>query len=549
MRYERANLQTPAQTFTGGGTSAAVNVATSSIQSLSARLEQFSNMKMAQAGQEAQTEAARDAGFDIVKRRNKIANIRKNIPSVHEQTNQIDKLMEGARQADETIYGRAYNTAAKAAYSDQVVVDAKAAADIANVHAKGDPEAFQTMYSNFEKQTVAEAPDPYMGAIAKRAFLEHGAETYKKISLAKQKQTDLMDKNTYISSKKIIRDDYLKAAKGNDLAKMGDIEQRYLASSRTAIKRGFTNESLVGFEIREIQKEAYMETAMEQFRTSDNRIAYLDNMRKNKQLNSEDTSKLIDRMHKMIESEVKDYETRDILTEKEHEDLIEKTTASLNIKLLDKTLSEEDLGDALRAETITLSQYDNYKKRIKEVEVEDDEDEYLNFFYNLDAVDENDIMTADMSDEQKFKLIEKKRSRVKMTEAEARRLGEWQRVGDGKQAIAELRGYFEIIDGTIIQKLDFDNELIQDYMKLNKEMYNYVKTVDLEQKAEKALEYIRVRLDEYKAGEIIGTKPYKKRKDTEATAEAEAKRLKLAKEKEEIEGQSGFRAFFFKENK
>ena len=539
-RFQGLNV-TPAQGTTGqAGAQAVFSQVAGGVSDLAARLQAFSKKSLAEAGALTQQQAAIDATLDISKRKAKIAKIRDTILDPKQQQVEIDKLIEGKRREDNTIYSNAYNNAANSAYANQIIVDAKSAADIATVEAKGSKDSFAEIYQQFERETVKNAPTKELAIIAKRSFLQYGSGAYKSLGLSEFRENEKRNKEAYSSAVKQFENDYLEATRENDIVKQGDTFSKYIAASQSAIKSGYTTPEQVNFEISRINKLAFTERNMEGFRTSDDRVSFLKTFRENKELNEEETAAAISRMHNMMKSEQEDIEIIERAEEREDRRSRKETKRGLDIALVSGELSRGMIEEAVKGKAITLTEADSYLERAKTLGItKTDTGAYLNMFNNLDITSETQIMNnAFLSDEDKLELLKEKEANEKLSNAEAEKLGKWQLTVNGKQAISSIRNHFGIFEGTLMAKIDIENQLGKDFIKIQRKHFDEVQRLPLEERGLKSLDIADRLLMEYEAGEIQGTQPFINKKS--ATIEEEQSEPPKA---EEIRGQGGFIKF------
>lgn len=511
-RYQRANLQTPSSSYSGSGGSTAMSVAASTMETLSSRLETFSKSFYQQAGQEAQAEAIKDATLDIAVRKEKVDTILSSDEDPENKRQKIESILEGKRKADATIYGRAYNDAASAAYSNQVTVDAKAAADLATVQAKGDPSAFYAMYNSFEKETVNNAPSTEMAITAKRSFLQYGSAAYKSISIEAFKKQDALEKETYDKVAQQLRDDYIVAVKNNDLVAQEEVKSKYAAASVRAIDKGWSTPELVQVELQQVHKQAMTETTLTEFRNTTNKVSFLQKFRGNTVFSQEETEKLVDRMHKIQQNEVDDYKIQIDKEETFARQVKIQGQKALRIKIVNGTATDKDLEDAFIAGVLSSSEYDDMEERKRTPGVsKTDKQVVANVTKDIDIISYDEIWDLKtVSPEDKMKLVKEKQSREKASEAELKEQGKWTSTQTGQQARRELKNHFGMFEGTLISQIDINGNLQKDFVALDSLLFDRVESLPVEQRASQSLALSRQLLQEYNEGKITGTSKYGK---------------------------------------
>jgi len=178
--YQRANVQVASP---GGQAGASGLMAKAQgDMSLAQKLSNFSGQLTGIAGSMAKDQAAKDAVVDIQKRKQQVLDIQKKGLDAETEQAEIDKIVEGRERKLFGVYSQAYNNAALSAYSNQVQVDAKGAADIAEAQAGVDPDAFINAYKGSGAETVKGAPSEHTKVVAQQAITKYGAERYKKLT-------------------------------------------------------------------------------------------------------------------------------------------------------------------------------------------------------------------------------------------------------------------------------------------------------------------------------------------------------------------------------
>jgi len=153
--------------------------------SLAQKLSTFSSQLGQLAGNMAQDQAGKDAVRDVHNRKQKIADINNDDTlDDTERSEQISNLSEGANKAFVGVYSRAYDSAAKAAYSNQITVDAKEASNQAMIKANGDANMYAKQMKEFRDATVPNAPSEETGIIADLAINQYGSQGFKQLKMA-----------------------------------------------------------------------------------------------------------------------------------------------------------------------------------------------------------------------------------------------------------------------------------------------------------------------------------------------------------------------------
>jgi len=496
-RYQSANLQ-QGQIGSGSGAQAALGESARGFQSLSSKLSDFSTIAMGQHQAVKTTEAARNATIDVNRRKKKIQEIEARGGSQEE----INNVLEGQMKKDDTIYGRAYNTNFGAAYANQVTIDAKSSVEMAMVEAKKtrDPgKAFIESYPKYSQKVVRHAPTEELAIIAQQQFDQYGSTAYKALEMERIKQGNVQLKDSFDNTLKLLEEQFM----SGDKTQKGKAYTQYLKASEDGIKNGWTNEGSVKYNLNRINKASYTEDRFKAFKVSKDPIAFLDSFRENTTLTTQETEDALGKMHSMLKSKTDDYKLVEAEDTKEEEATKRNVGIQLNTQLIEGTLTQEDLDNALKLNMIDRPTYDDLLQRSKSEGVsEGDEDAYQQYLMEIDNFSlENIYNDRTLSNTQKTTLIKTKMDTDSKHFREAT-----------KQSSIELKNSFGILEGTIMAKTDFNNKLARDYARLQSELYDFIQDIDPEligrQRGAYALEFIRKRIDEYNKGEIVGTSKY-----------------------------------------
>lgn len=487
MRYEQANVQPAQGSFSKGATSA-VSVAASGIESLSARLENFSKSQFQIAGQVTQVEAARDATLDIANRKEKVNKIRNSDLPEKAQNEQIAKLLEGKTKEDFNIYGRAYNTAASASYANQVTVDAKAAADLAQAHANGDPVTFQKMYSEFEKQTVGEAPSKELAITAKRAFLQYGAETYKTIAVDKWKRQEKVDEKGFFDALDTTKEAIKKANISGDLVTVETNLAKMRAMGTNAIERGWITEDTFQAYVQKGYREVVIEGAKARFNDLNSKgqgHTMINELYKNeeyrKELTTEEFSKLETYVLSGINTKISldETETRKIKLAQEKATIY--TKKNILAAQSNGTLDQNYLDKEYTKGNLSFEEYEKYSGRVGKTlnEIRGNAKEYNIMKYGIELYDSDDIMSSLLNEDEKGKLlVDRKNYEEKVKDG-------WQSTTQGKEAVRRIKDNFPKASGLLGQFMSEEQakELDQSY----RQFYNEMLKLPMEEREQAAI--------------------------------------------------------------
>ena len=468
----------------------------------------------------------------------------------------IDDVAKGKFEqvGDFSVYDKAYKDAARTAYTVNGEQEAKQYANFlreklnTNPDTRDNPDAFLNSYDAYSKEVIKEAPDEYLKGVLSQSLKKYGTEQYTNILNARNEKIEKYQKESYTNGIKLYQEEYKEAILSGDTESINSATEKLTSLYNSGISNMYVTENEAKFDLMKIKKDTFVELSMKNFKESSNRVEYLTKFRENKTLNAKETDEAIDNMHKMMKSEIED---RDIIAkaeEESHAKFVENVNRGIYKKLASRTLTEKDLMDALRLKAITTSEYDDFNSRMKSPDLNKDGDDesYDWYLKNMSNVTEKQIIDdPSLTTTQQDKLLSRKEQLLKMSDEEAKEMGDWEGSSQGKQAIREIQGHFKIFAGTIMSKADINNLNTRDYNLIRASYYDNINLLPIEQRIPKSLEIARKMLTDYEKGEIIGTKPYEEKVSNEATIEQELQNDLdyFIKEQDKVKGSNAFIKF------
>ena len=442
-----------------------------------------------------------------------------------------------------SVYDKAYKDAAHTSYAVGTEHDIKNFSSFAetsinnnpDIHDK--PDAFLKSWEKYTATTIAAAPDEYAKAITSKALDSYGTNKYNTMYKAHEKKVYDNNKKTFEDGISLAEENYFDAiSSGNDDEKLRNLNT-LISLNLSGEKNQFTNASAVDLRMEKFYNKVYAEENIKSFNESKDKTSFIKNFRKTSTLTDTLTQATINRMHSNLKSQVEDNKIQNDL--EDAEDIVYKETAKRDIlkKFVANTLTKGQLESAVANGIITTSTYDDLTQRMNTVGISKSDDKTYNYYLkNMDTTTLDAIYADEnLSRADKDKLI----ARYEKLESKEEDEADWEASRDGKQAILEIKTKFQVLDNMIMRKVDFKNENIRDYSVLRSMLYDEVNSFAPEERTRESLKSSRRLIKEYTDGEIVGTKPYNTRKDTEATAKAEKeKEAAASKEAEEIKGQN-----------
>lgn len=513
----------------GAATSIAQQAKSSAFQNLSSKMDAWNNTISSELASIRQQEGQEQAKIDVSKGTFK------------------------PKESMLSIYDKAYDNVGKATYIAKTEEDAKTYSELlknklnTNPETMNDPDIYSQTFDKYMQTVLSEAPDEYTKEVLKSSLINYGSQQYNSILSIKAKQVEEQNKQGFEDGKKLYVNEYKEAVRSKDPQKIEQAQNKLISFIDVGIGK-YTNVYEVQNELNQLKKDVFVETSIEEFKNSNNRVEYLSKFRDNTFLSPDETDKAIDGFHKMMQSEVKDTQIQLDTQNAQYEVMKKATSIALNNKLLDNNLTKDDLDRALRVNAITKTEYDDYFNRsMTEGVTVSDERTYGFYLKNMDTTSTDEIMRdGTLSNQKKKELIARKEELQLQTEKEAKEMGNWEGTSRGKQAISEIKLHFKIFDGTIMSKADINNDSMRDYATIRRELYDTIEQLPLEEKTNKSLEIARQMLKDYKDGKIIDTMPYRERLDKEE--QAEEKRMEDAKKAEDeknkpVKGGNAFSKF------
>jgi len=312
--YKKQTQQVASARQTAGGTSTAgFQASAQASQSLAQKLSSFSQQTQAIAGGMAQTQASKDAVRDIYTRKQKIAEIN-NDPNMYagDKQNKIAEITEGAERDFSGIYSKAYNSAANAAYSNQITSDAKAASDQAQLKSGGDSESYAKQMREFRDKTIPEAPTKETAIVAEMAIAQYGGQGYKALKLAEIRKDEINRNNKFKSTSQLQSTDIMANLQEGDFINATQNMFKLEQTLEDGVKNGWMNEedaTMIRLEVSEKGVLAYAKDRIALMETIDAQ-KFIDDFREgNSEMPTEflyvDTEKVADRMEYLLDRETR----------------------------------------------------------------------------------------------------------------------------------------------------------------------------------------------------------------------------------------------------
>ncbi len=202
-----------------------------------------------------------------------------------------------------------------------------------------------------------------------------------------------------------------------------------------------------------------------------------------------------------------------------------KAVNNFNESLVQGELTTTEVDNALTTNNIDLATHATYTKKLQmKGKIADESDKKLMFqVHILDFTEDEIYNSPHLTDSSKWDLIKQRR-------AEIGDENNWLSSQSGKEAKDRIKRTFNIIDGTLMAQMDFNNKNMKEYDELYKNFFAEVETLPPEQRSSKSISIA----DKY----IKQHKQLKEEIVTKRKADREAKKLEGEKKSETTYGET-----------
>jgi len=475
-RYERANVQVAQP---GGSRGNAGLIAEAQAKSsLGQRLQSFSEQITGISKGMAQTQGAKDAVVDIQKRKDKVAEIRTKGLSPEQEQAEIAKITEGADRIGIGAYSKAYENSALSAYSSQVTVDAQIASDLAMIESKGNPDTFMAMFREFSNETVRGAPTVHTSFVAQQALLAKGSSGYKSLMMAKLAGGTKANKKSYTDAYDALSKQYSDAYYQQDQISTNQIMAQLAASGEAAIRDGLISRPEYEVKIQSTQHLAVSDQIKrhfgEELNVGNGDIAYGQFIQAERKgafetFPPDDIAKMKSSMLTQIK-EYNDGTLERANYEKKNYEVIADETFRIGQQMVAQNeLTEQQIVQWESGKVITVADADNLRERLatgNTLKVSDAKSlsRYAESSVLVDTDNNSILNDPSLSERDKTSLIAR---RENLLDGKFN----WRKTNDGVEATRRIKSKFNIIEGTLMAKIDLDNNTMRDFDKLYKQFY------------------------------------------------------------------------------
>lgn len=363
-----------------------------------------------------------------------------------------------------------------------------------------DTNAMTKSWESFSKGTLSNVKDPLIKNALEQKLALRGQQYVAKVLTLENKQVRELQKENFEAKLKMDMDS-LNSAFGVNNEEAVRLQSEVDGTLKQMVESNLLSPNMAQLKRKEINSGAYVSQLQRQLMSavsSGKAVQFYDTFKKTDHggiLTNDEITKFQYSILTQITTDHKIYETQ-ISKEKEfREQTNRKTTDEMNVKWLDGKLTPLDVDNAFRAHLITDTQYKEYQTKVNDDGAIVDNSKALlsTKTHLLDISKEEIINSPKFTNKTKISLLSEK------AEAETKE-GNWLSTQDGKESRRRIRESFNIIEGTMMAKMDFENQTMQDYDKMYKKFYSTVQALPIEQRSVKSLEVADNLLLEYNKG-------------------------------------------------
>jgi hypothetical protein len=389
---------------------------------------------------------------------------------------------------------------------------------------KYDVNAFTKSWGAYSKSTLSGITDPDIKQnITAKLAMQGQKFSSQIVTLQTKQQRDLQNKN--FAAKMSMDIEALNAAFGTNPEEAIRLQNEIDTTLQTMVDSNLIAPNVAMLERKKIAKGAYMSNMQRgltaAINSGDAYKFYNDFKTMDHQgiLSNTDIETFRQSIQSQIATDVKVYnnqlsaqETQFKLTELE-------TTKEFNELWMQGELTTTKIDTALATGKIDLATHKTYTDRIQtKGKAVDDSTKLLMFrTHVLDFTEDEITNSPHLTDKTKWDLIKQRRS-------EQTDEANWLSSQGGRESRDRIKRTFNIIDGTLMAQMDFNNKNMQDYDELYRNFYAEVESLPPEQRASKSISIA----DKY-------IKQYKTAKIEEKTKRAEARKAKKEAEEKKSE--------------
>lgn len=387
---------------------------------------------------------------------------------------------------------------------------------------KYDINAFTKSWTAYTKSTLKGIVDPDIRQNISAKLATQGQKFGSQITtLQTKQQRELQSKN--FAAKMSMDIEALNAAFGVNPEETIRLQQEIDTTLQTMVDSNLIAPNVAIMERKKIAKGAYLSNMQRgltaAINSGDAYKFYRDFKQMDHQgiLTPEDIETFRQSIQSQIGTDVKVYNNELQAQETQFKMLELETTNEFNELWMQGELTTSQIDNALATGKIDLATHKTYTDRIQmKGRAVDDSTALLQFqTHILDFTEDEIINSPHLTDATKWNLIKQRR-------AEEGDEANWLSTQSGKEARDRIKRTFNIIEGTLMAQMDFNNKNMQEYDALYRNFYSEVEALPFEQRANKSISIADRLIREYKEGKAEAARV--RREEREAKKKADEKK-------------------------
>ncbi len=365
---------------------------------------------------------------------------------------------------------------------------------------KYDVNAFTKSWGAYTKSTLSGIVDPDIKQNVTAKLATQGQKFSSQIvTLQTKQQRDLQTKN--FAAKMSMDIEALNAAFGTNPDETLRLQQEIDTTLQTMVDSNLIAPNVATLERKKIAKGAYLSNMQRNLTAAINSgdaYKFYNNFKTMDHqgiLSPADVETFRQSIQSQIGTDVKVYNNQLQAQETQFKMVELETTNEFNELWIQGELTTSEIDNALATGKIDLGTHKTYTDRIQmKGRAVDDTAKLLMFqTHILDFTEDEIINSPHVTDKTKWDLIKQRRA----TEADE---ADWLSSQSGKEARDRIKRTFNIIEGTLMAQMDFNNKNMQQYDELYRNFYAEVEALPFDQRASKSISIADKYIKEYKAG-------------------------------------------------
>lgn len=384
---------------------------------------------------------------------------------------------------------------------------------------KYDVNAFTKSWGAYSKSTLSGITDPDIKQnISAKLAMQGQKFSSQIVTLQTKQQRDLQNKN--FAAKMSMDIEALNAAFGTNPEETLRLQQEIDTTLQTMVDSNLIAPNVATLERKKIAKGAYLSNMQRNLTSAINSgdayKFYNDFKTMDHQgiLAPADIETFRQSIQSQIGTDVKVYNNQLSAQETQFKMVELETTNEFNDLWMQGELTTTQVDNALATGKIDLGTHKTYTDKIQmKGRAVDDSKALLQFqTHILDFTEDEIINSPHVTDKTKWDLI--KQRRAALTDDT-----NWLSTQSGREARDRIKRTFNIIDGTLMAQMDFNNKNMQDYDELYRNFYAEVEALPFDQRSSKSISIADKYITQYKEAKATATLERKKAREEKKKAD------------------------------